>query len=200
MVTWSKWVHKHFPQLAESLRFTYRFKILYKNDYTVRTTQIFSKLTRIQLYFAIVPFQKAYHKAIWFSGKGLKERERERERDLKSTAADRNSATIFHINAIKWKRPFYWCFGYIYGCLCGFFLQMLVLRSWIFRIVSDSASSFFIALRSSWLWIFWNFQKITQEKAWWSLGLLMLQRGVFRTQTNNYDGALLRKSLTAKIH
>ena len=81
-----------------------------------------------------------------FQAKGLK-RERERERDLKSTAADRNSATIFHINAIKWKRPFYWCFGNIYGCLCGFFLQMLVLRSWIFRIVSDSASSFFIALR-----------------------------------------------------
>ena len=35
-----------------------------------------------------------------FQAKGLK-KERERERYLKSTAADRNSITIFYINAIK---------------------------------------------------------------------------------------------------
>ena len=29
--------------------------------------------------------------------------------------------------------------------------------------------------------------------AWWNLGLLMLQRGVFRIQLNNYDGAFLQK-------
>ena len=34
-----------------------------------------------------------------FSGKRLKERER--ERDLKRTAADRNSITIFYIDVIK---------------------------------------------------------------------------------------------------
>ena len=41
---------------------------------------------------------------------------------------------------------------------------------------------------------FWNFQKITQAKLGdgESLSLLMLQRGIFRTQSNNYDGAFLR--------
>ena len=61
------------------------------------------------------------------------------------------------------------------------------LRSWIFRIISDSVSSLFTVLRSSCSWIFWNFQKNNQEKAWWSLGLLMLQRVVFTTQSNNYN-------------
>ena len=44
-----------------------------------------------------------------FQAKDLK-RESKTERDLKSTAADRNSITIFYINAIKQKRPFYRCF------------------------------------------------------------------------------------------
>ena len=42
-----------------------------------------------------------------FQAKGLK---KERGRDLNSTVADRNSITIFYINAIKFKRPFYRCF------------------------------------------------------------------------------------------
>ena len=36
------------------------------------------------------------------------------------------------------------------------------LSSWIFRIVSDSTLNFFTASRGS--WIFWNFEKDTQEK------------------------------------
>ena len=38
------------------------------------------------------------------------------------------------------------------------------LRSWIFRIVSDSASSSSTPLRSSCSCVFWDFQKNTQEK------------------------------------
>ena len=34
----------------------------------------------------------------------------------------------------------------------------------IFRIVSDSASSFSIAFRSSCSWILWNFERFTQKK------------------------------------
>ena len=41
-----------------------------------------------------------------------RQRERgEREGERESAAADRNSFTIFFINAIKQKRPFYRCFG-----------------------------------------------------------------------------------------
>ena len=40
-----------------------------------------------------------------------RKRKRERERERESTAADRNSFTIFFINAVKQKRPFYRCFG-----------------------------------------------------------------------------------------
>ena len=55
----------------------------------------------------------------------------------------------------------------------------------------------FTALRSSCSWIFWNFQKkYSRKTAWWSLGLLMLQRA----QSNNYDGAFLGKYLTGKGH
>ena len=36
-------------------------------------------------------------------------------------------------------------------------------------------------------------KEILKKIAWWSLGLLMLQRGVFRTQSKTYDGAFLRK-------
>ena len=43
--------------------------------------------------------------------RGEREGERERERERESAAADRNSFTIFFINAIKQKRPFYRCFG-----------------------------------------------------------------------------------------
>ena len=57
-----------------------------------------------------------------------------------------------------------------------------------FRTVSDSASSFLIAMRSCYSCIFWNFLKITQENSVIDSRLLMLQRGVFRTQANNYDG------------
>ena len=32
-------------------------------------------------------------------------------------------------------------------------------------------------------------EKYSRKTARWSLGLLMLQGGVFRTQSNNYDGA-----------
>ena len=41
---------------------------------------------------------------------------------------------------------------------------------------------------------FWNFQKINQAKQrdGESLSLLMLQRGIFTTQSNNYDGAFLQ--------
>ena len=47
------------------------------------------------------------------------------------------------------------------------------LRSCIFRTISDCASSFFIALRRSCLWIFWNFQKnYSRKTARWSLGIL----------------------------
>ena len=75
-----------------------------------------------------------------------------------------------------------------------------VLRSWIFWTVSDIASSFFVALENKCSWIFWNFEKkqlnskiwkkFQRKTAWWSLGLLLLQTGVFRTQSNNYNGEL----------
>ena len=47
----------------------------------------------------------------WSDFQTKRQRERERKRDLKSTATDRNRITISCINAIKQKRPFYWCFG-----------------------------------------------------------------------------------------
>ena len=55
-----------------------------------------------------------------FQTKGLK-----REKDLKRTAADRNSITISYINAIKEKRPFYRCFGLYLRMLLWFILQII---------------------------------------------------------------------------
>ena len=56
----------------------------------------------------------------------------------------------YQINAIKQKRSFYRCFR-------------LYLRIPL-SIFPTDPSSLFIALEKGFLWIFWNFQKSTQEK------------------------------------
>ena len=63
-----------------------------------------------------------------------RERERERERDLKSTAADINSITLFYINTVASRRSH--CIdvsGNIYGCLLWIFSRDAFLRHEFFR-------------------------------------------------------------------
>ena len=135
----------------------------------------------------------ASERAIWFSDIGFRKRERESERSKEYGCRQKQYHNILHqCNQVEETiLPMFWI---IITAASLVYAADAFLRSWIFWIVSDSASSFFTALRSSCSWIFWNFQKkYSRKTTWWSLGLLMLQRGVFTTQSNNYYGAFLRK-------
>ena len=139
------------------------------------------------------PSLAASKRAIWFSDKELKERqrERERERDLKSTGADKDSITISYINAISRRDHSIDVSDNIYGCLSGFscrcfFNEFLDRFRQCFKLSYSFEKELFLA--------FLEFPKeYSRKTVRWSLGLLMLPRGAFRTQSNNYDWAFLRK-------
>ena len=122
-----------------------------------------------------------------------RERQRERERSKEYGCRQKQNYNILH-QCNQAEKTILLMLRIIFTDTFLVYPADAVLRWWIFWIVSDSASSFFTAMWSSCSWIFWNFQKkFSKKAAWWSLGLLMLQRDVFRTELNNYDGASLRK-------
>ena len=127
--------------------------------------------------------------AIWFSDKGIKES----EKDLKSTAADRNilqypawmqSSRRDHSNDVS---------DNIDGCLSGLSCRCF------FKIMnfSDRFRQCFKPFYSFEKWLFMDFlefpKRYSRKTVRWSLGLLMLQRDVSKTQSYNCDGAFLRK-------
>ena len=131
----------------------------------------------------------ASKRAIWFSDKGLKERER--NRDLKSTAVNRNNITISCINAIK--RPFHVSdniYGSLSGLSCRCFFKIMNFFDGFRQCFKAFSQLREVAVRE----FSGTSKKILKKTAWWSLGLLMLQRGVFWSQSNNYDGAFCESS------
>ena len=134
----------------------------------------------------------ASERVIWFSDKET-ETEREKERSKEYGYRQKQNYNILH-QCNQAEKTILLMLRIIFKDTFLVYPADAVLRWWIFWIVSDSASSFFTAMWSSCSWIFWNFQKkFSKKAAWWSLGLLMLQRVVFRTELNNYDGASLWK-------
>ena len=154
MVTWSKRVHKHFPQLAwdkswdqrDTFRFIWQFLSgRHRNKYSL-TLKEFNCISQ------------SYHSSlsyiIWwsdFQANGLQRVQLQAETVLQYSTLMLSSRRGHSIDVSD----------NIYGCLCGFSLQIFptdaFLRSWIFWTVSDRASRSSISLRNSCSWIFWNF-------------------------------------------
>ena len=115
-----------------------------------------------------------------FRQRAQRERERERERDH-SMVEEVEETILLMFRIIPMNASLV-------------YLEDVFLRSWIIRIVSGSAQAFL----QLWEVAVHGFSGISKKKysrktARWSLGLLMLQRGVFRTQSNNHHVAFLRK-------
>ena len=118
----------------------------------------FSKISK-NFFSYRTPLVGDSERVIWFSDKGLKERRKERSKSMAETvlqyptlmlSSRKDHLSMFQIISMNASLDY---------------LVDAFLRSWVFQIVSESALSFFTALRSSCSWIFWNSQKILKKNS-----------------------------------